>query len=88
MHVDLWFGPARDTKVEAVVRRVRALGPDIVLVDLEIAVSGFSPPPPGVALDARGQVMARLKHVVERRGSDWKIVSSQNTFVLGPPPPP
>ena len=85
MHVDLWNGPARNTKVEASVRRVRALGPDMVLVDLAIAVSGFTPPPPGAAVDARGQVKARLKHVVERRGSDWKIIASQNTFVSGPP---
>lgn len=85
MHVDLWNGPARNTLVEANVRRVRALTPSLAVVDLAVSVAGFSPPPPGAEAGADGKVETRLKHVVEKRGTDWKVIASQNTFVAGPP---
>jgi uncharacterized protein (TIGR02246 family) len=81
MHVNLWSGPARNTQVSARVRRVRPIGAEAVVVDLDVDVAGFSPDPPGAAVHADGNVKARLKHVVERRAGDWKIAASQNTFV-------
>ena len=81
MHVDLWNGPARNTQVFATVRRVRPIGGEAMVVDLDVEVEGFSPAPPGAAVHAEGKVKARLKHVVERRAADWKIAASQNTFV-------
>lgn len=86
MHVHLWNGPARNTQVSATVRRVRPIGTVAMVVDLEVVVSGFSPPPPGAAIQADGKVKARLKHVVEKRAGDWKIIASQNTFVAAMPP--
>ena len=56
-----------------------------MVVDLAVAVSGFSPAPPGAAPGPDGKVQTRLKHVVEKRGPEWKIIASQNTFVSGPP---
>ena len=85
MHVDLWHGPARDTQVEATVRRIRSLAPTLMVVDLDVVVSGFSPAPPGASSNSDGTVNARLKHVVEKRGQEWRIVASQNTFVSAPP---
>ena len=85
MHVELWHGPGSGTHVEARVRRIRPLSPVLMVVDLDVAVIGFSPPPPGAA-DADGTVQARLKHVVEKRGDEWKIIASQNTFVAMRPP--
>lgn len=79
MHVDLWNGPASSSRVEASVRRVRVLAPTIMVVDLDVAVWGFSPP--GAATSPDGKLDAHLKHVVEKRGTEWKIVASQNTFV-------
>ena len=81
MHVALWSGPARGTTVNASVRSVRSLSPALAVVDLNVAVTGFSPAPPGAVADAKGEVQTRLKHVIEQRGADWKIVASQNTFV-------
>jgi uncharacterized protein (TIGR02246 family) len=85
MHVVLWNGPARNTRVAAKVRRVRPIGTDAMVVDLEVDVAGFSPAPPGAAVQDDGNVKARLKHVVERRAGDWKIAASQNTFVAAMP---
>ena len=85
MHVALWEGPARTTQVDARVRRVRPVHANILVVDLEVDVRGFAPAPPGSVVQGDGTVKARLKHVVERRDSDWKIVASQNTFVAAVP---
>ena len=86
MHVHLWNGPARDTQVSAKVRRVRPIGAEAMVVDLDVDVAGFSPPPPGAAVHADGKVKAHLKHIVEKRAGDWKIAASQNTFVAALPP--
>ena len=85
MHVALWDGPARDTNVTASVRSVRRLSETLSVIDLDAVVTGFSPAPPGAMNDASGAVRTRLKHVIERRGDDWKIVASQNTFVAAAP---
>lgn len=77
-HLELWAGRAKATHMTAQVRRVRALSPSLFVVDIDTSATGFSPPPPGAP---NGIVRTRLKHVVERRNGDWKIVSSQNTFV-------
>lgn len=86
MHVHLWSGPARNTLVSATVRRIRPIGTGAMVVDLDVDVAGFSPAPPGAAVHADGKVKAHLKHVVEERAGDWKIVASQNTFVAAMPP--
>ena len=85
MHVQLWDGPGSNTQVSARVRRVRPIGTRVMVVDLDVDVAGFSPPPPGAAVLEDGKVKAHLKHVVEKRGGDWKIAASQNTFVAAMP---
>ena len=81
-HVDLWKGPASATHMTAHVRRVRALSANLFIVDIDTAADGFSPPPPGAP---DGIVRTRLKHVVEKRIGQWKILASQNTFVAAAP---
>ncbi len=77
-HRDLWAGSAKATHMTAKVRRVRVLSPSLFVVDIDTAATGFLPPPPGAP---NGIVQTLLKHVVERRHGEWKIISSQNTFV-------
>jgi uncharacterized protein (TIGR02246 family) len=77
-HLDLWAGPAKATHMTAHVRRVRALSRGLLVIDIDTSATGFSPPPPGAP---NGIVQTRLKHVVEKRKGEWKIVTSQNTFV-------
>ena len=77
-HLDLWAGAAKATHMTAQVRRVRALSASLFVVDIDTAATGFSPPPPGAP---DGIVRTRLKHVVEKRMGQWKIFTSQNTFI-------
>jgi uncharacterized protein (TIGR02246 family) len=79
-HEELWAATG-DTKASTTVRRVRPLSPTLMVVDITVVVSGFPAPPPGGTADAKGNVYANLKHVAERRGNEWKILVSQNTFL-------
>jgi hypothetical protein len=81
MHVDLWKGPARDTRVIVSVRRTKPLSPTLAVVDLDVEVTGFSPAPLGATCGLDGIVRTHLKHVIEKRETEWKIIASQNTFV-------
>ena len=81
MHVELWQGPAHSSRVDARVRRVRPLAPNVRVIDLDVAVEGFAPPGASPA----GKIEAHLKHVVEKRDGEWKIIASQNTFVAPQP---
>jgi uncharacterized protein (TIGR02246 family) len=79
-HEELWTATG-DTKASTTVRRVRSLSPTLMVVDITVVVSGFPAPPPGGTADAKGHVYANPKHVAERRGNDWRILVSQNTFL-------
>jgi uncharacterized protein (TIGR02246 family) len=82
-HVDLWNATG-NTTASTTIRRVRALSPTLMVVDITATVAGLPAPPPGGTADAKGAVYSNLKHVAERRGDEWKILVSQNTFI--PPP--
>jgi hypothetical protein len=54
------------------------------VVSMTTVIVGFPAPPPGRTADAKGAVYSNLKHLAEKRGGEWKILVSQNTFL--PPP--
>ena len=82
MHVDLWAGPFQGSHLDAKLRRIRSVGTDCLLVDLDLALHGAKQAPPGAMVDAQGVIRTHLKHVLEKRGKVWRIVSAQNTFVM------
>lgn len=81
-HMDLW-ARGRSTASTS-VRRVRPLSDTLMVADITAVICGFAQMPPGARPDAKGCVWSNLKHVVEKRGPDWKIVASQNTFMAPP----
>jgi uncharacterized protein (TIGR02246 family) len=82
-HEELWAATG-NTTASTTVRRVRPLSPTLMVVDITSVISGFPAPPPGGTAGPDGRVYSNLKHVAEKRGNEWKIVTSQNTFM--PPP--
>lgn len=78
MHADLWTSAFKDSRVAGSVRRVRALGATVMIADFDFSLTLSSLPPPGAG--PAGPVHAHLKHVMEQRGADWRVVSAQNTF--------
>jgi len=85
IHVDLWAGPFKDSRLTATVRNIRRLGPNYLIVDLDLTLSGAREPPPGAVVDAQGAILAHLKHILEKRNGVWRILSAQNTFVVPEP---
>jgi hypothetical protein len=81
MHIDLWVGPFKDSEVTANVRNVRRLGPNYLLADLDLTLRGAHGVPLGGRFDRHGAIRTHLKHILEKRGMSWKIVSAQNTFM-------
>lgn len=85
MHIDLWSTVFKGSTVQGAVRRARRLSPSLMIADFDLTLTLPRSPPPGMpAVD--GVVRARLKHVMEKRGSQWKVLAAQNTFQAGPPP--
>jgi len=79
MHIDLWNTAFKGSVVSGIVRNTRRLSPTLVIVDfnLDLRVAGNLP----AAIPAsNGVVKAHLKHVMEKRGAEWKVISAQNTF--------
>lgn len=79
-HEELWAVTGK-TQASTAVRRVRRVSPTLMVVDIMVVVRGFPAPPPGGTADADGAVRSNLKHLAEKRGNEWKILVSQNTFL-------
>jgi uncharacterized protein (TIGR02246 family) len=84
-HVDLWGSIFKGSRIGATVRTMRKLGPDILLVDLDVELRDFQQCPPGGQADARGVIRAHLKQIITQRQGFWRILSAQNTFVTPGP---
>jgi uncharacterized protein (TIGR02246 family) len=82
MHVDLWNGPFKESRVQAALHNIRSLGPNHMIVDMDLALSGVKGLPPGAAMDREGIIHCHLKHIMEKRDGVWRIVAAQNTFYL------
>ena len=79
-HVDIWAGILKGSRATGAVRRIQMLGPNYMVVDFDLQVSGFRQPPPGSPPDAK-VLRNHLKHVMEKRNGVWKVLSAQNTFI-------
>jgi uncharacterized protein (TIGR02246 family) len=86
LHTDLWSTILAGSVIQGRVRKVRRLGPDHLVVDMDLEVTAYKSLPSGVR-DVGGVVKNRLKHVMERRQGVWKILSGQNTALAGPAGP-
>jgi uncharacterized protein (TIGR02246 family) len=78
-HVDLWAGIFKGSHVEAKVRRIRRLDPNHIIVDFDPELSHIQKPPPGAP--PNGVIKTHLKHILEKRHGEWKVVAAQNTFI-------
>ena len=84
-HVDLWGGIFKGSRIGGTVRGMRRLGPDVLLVDLDLELRGFRQRPPGGQADVQGVIRTHLKHILVQRQGSWRILCAQNTFVTPGP---
>lgn len=87
-HHEIMTGVFRGSRHEGQIRRLRFLGADAAVVDVNIQVTGFKALPPGSRPSKPGVLETRMKHVFQKIDGAWKIVASQNTAVAPPPPAP
>lgn len=81
VHVDGWSGPLKGSRVAGRIRRIQRLGPDFLIVDLDMELSIIGAyPSDGIADDA-GVIRTHLKHILAKRDGGWRILSAQNTFI-------
>ena len=79
-HVDIWAGDLKGSRATGNVRRIQLLGPNYMIVDFDVQVTGFRKPPPGSLPNVK-VLNNHLKHVMEKRNGVWKVLSAQNTFI-------
>lgn len=80
-HVDLWGGIFKGSRIAGKVRRIQMLGPNYMIVDFDLELSGVRQPPSGSRPEASGVIKTHLKHVMAKRNGVWKVLSAQNTFI-------
>jgi uncharacterized protein (TIGR02246 family) len=81
-HVDLWAGIFKGSHMAATLRKVRRLDPNHIIVDFDTELSHVQKPPPGAP--PNGVIKTHLKHILEKRHGEWKVVAAQNTFIAPP----
>lgn len=81
LHVDLWAGIFKGSRMAASVRRVRRLDPNHIIVDINTELSGAREFPPGSQNQRNNVIKAHLKHILEKRNGEWKVLSAQNTYI-------
>jgi hypothetical protein len=86
-HVDLWARIFKGTHLKVAVRRVQVLSAKYSLVDFDAYLFGVHTGPPGAARSPAGVLVAHLKHIVEKRNGEWRVLFAQNTLVATSPEP-
>lgn len=78
-HVDLWNTAFKGSALKGTVRSTRRLSPTLMIADFDLYLTVAGDLPPTIPATNR-LVKAHLKHVMEKRGSEWKVIAAQNTF--------
>jgi uncharacterized protein (TIGR02246 family) len=84
-HEFLFNGPFAGSTSTSEVRRTVYLGEDVRMVDLDVTLTGFAGPLPGLPEVEPGVVKTRIKWIVVRREAGWKILAQQITALVPAP---
>jgi hypothetical protein len=82
-HIDLWAGIFKGSRMAAKVRRAGRLDPNHIIVDFDTDLSGVREPPRGSQNQSNNVIRTHLKHILEKRKGQWKVLFAQNTFIAG-----
>lgn len=85
-HADLFQSIFARSSVVITTRKVTRLGADAALIDTVYELRGYDRLPPGIrATDPDGTLRTRMRYAVVRKGSEWRVVTVQNTAIFPPP---
>jgi|OpeIllAssembly_1097287.scaffolds.fasta_scaffold44672_2 uncharacterized protein (TIGR02246 family) len=75
------------SRLSVTVHSLRFPRPDVALVDLETAVTGYKGLPPGVRAAADGSLKTRMLQVLVEDGGQWRVAAYHNVDVKVLPDP-
>jgi uncharacterized protein (TIGR02246 family) len=81
-HDELFRTIFRNSHLGAEVLRIRVLGSDAAVAELQFELRGHTALPPGIIESEPGLLRTRLISVLEKRDGRWWIVAAQNTVIL------
>jgi uncharacterized protein (TIGR02246 family) len=87
-HKFLFQGPYRGTRLHHDVVSLQFLRPDVAVVEVLTAVTGFQTLAPGLSADTKGRLRTRLLQVFVKDKGEWKIVAYHNVDVKAQIPVP
>ncbi len=83
-HAQLFATAFKNTQISLTIRRIRFVRPDVAIVDIDTAMTGYKALPHGVRAAADGTVQTRLQQVMVKQDGDWWIVAYHNVDVKTP----
>ena len=90
-HARIFATIYKGSSLHQTIEHVALLRPDVAVVDVVAAVSGFASLPPGVSA-TDGVLRARLEQVMVRENGRWQVAAYHNVAInaaaLGGGPPP
>jgi len=78
-HAEVFEGFLKGTRIAMTVLNLRFVRPEVAVLDVDMAYSGFAAPPPGLK-DAHGVVHSSLLMVLVRDRGDWQIAAYHNVW--------
>jgi uncharacterized protein (TIGR02246 family) len=84
----IWAGLSPVIRFTGSVRKVQQLGPDFLMVDFDLSVSGGGALTriAAGAVDSGPAIRAHMKHVLANRDGTWRTLAAQGTFNAQNPP--
>jgi len=79
-HEEVLRGPFKGTTVSMTIRKLRFLGPDVAVADIDTAITGCRAKWPGAEPDADGVLHTGLLMVLARQAGDWWIAAYHNVW--------
>jgi uncharacterized protein (TIGR02246 family) len=87
-HAEIFRTIYKGSELQQSIGKLRFIRPDVAVVDVDAAVTGYLRLPPGVQAASDGALRAKLQLVVTREDGEWWIAAFHNVDVkpLSPRP--
>lgn len=87
-HTEIFSTIYRGSVLQQSLAKLRFIRPDVAVVDVDAAVTGYVRLPPGVQAGSDGALRAKLQLVLTNENGEWWIVAFHNVDVKPLPPRP
>ncbi len=78
---EIFAGVFKSSRISKKVQRIRFVGENVAIVDIDTEVRGFKSLPPGVKASPDGVLRTRLQEVMVEENRTWSVVALHNVDV-------